>query len=382
MITQLDLQTFKCFKELNLPVAPLTLLSGGNASGKSTILQSLVLLNQTMREHEWSNRLYLNGNAMALGSVQDVVDKINARDTLGIAVHGPSESYHWQFRDERESMSMLVESVSVSGQPITVDGPMRYLLPHQPARAQSPALIQTLRRMTYLTAERVGPRELYPLVEIEDYVNVGTTGEFTAGTLYQLRDAEVLPQLRRDTINTVLHQAELWMQEFFPNCGLRVDRVEKRNYVTLGLRTAPDTDYHRPNNVGFGLTQVLPIIVAVLTAARGDVLLIENPEVHLHPAGQALMGMFLARAASAGIQIILETHSDHVLNGMRRAVKSEIVTPENVFLYFFNARYSLNDTTAQVMNPLLDRHGNVDRWPAGFFDQFDRDADYFAGWGE
>jgi predicted ATPase len=130
------------------------------------------------------------------------------------------------------------------------------------------------------------------------------------------------------------------------------------------------------------LTQVLPIIVAVLTASKGDALLIENPEVHLHPAGQALMGAFLAHATRAGVQIILETHSDHVLNGIRRAVKSGIVTPEQVFLYFFNARYDLGETKSQVVNPLLDRNGNVDFWPDGFFDQFDRDTNYFAGWGE
>ena len=80
--------------------------------------------------------------------------------------------------------------------------------------------------------------------------------------------------------------------------------VPQTNMVTLGLRTSGETGFHRPINVGFGLTQVLPIIVAALAAKEGDLLLIENPEVHLHPAGQAMMGEFLAEVAAAGVQVL------------------------------------------------------------------------------
>jgi predicted ATPase len=123
---------------------------------------------------------------------------------------------------------------------------------------------------------------------------------------------------------------------------------------------------------------VLPIVVAALSANAGDLLLIENPEVHLHPAGQALMGRFLAEIGAGGIQVLVETHSDHVLNGIRRAVKGKVIEPENVALHFFRPR----DTTGeQVTTPMLDAAGNIDRWPDGFFDQFDKDINHFAGWG-
>jgi len=127
--------------------------------------------------------------------------------------------------------------------------------------------------------------------------------------------------------------------------------------VTLGLRTSDDTDFHRPIHVGFGLTQVFPILVAVLSAPPGDILLIENPEVHLHPAGQALMGQFLADVARAGVQVILETHSDHVLNGIRRPVKAERLAAERVAIHFFRPR-SAGET--QVFSPVLDGSGNID----------------------
>jgi len=150
--------------------------------------------------------------------------------------------------------------------------------------------------------------------------------------------------------------------------------------VTLGLRTSDDTDFHRPIHVGFGLTQVFPILVAALSAAQGDILLIENPEVHLHPAGQALMGQFLADVARAGVQVILETHSDHVLNGIRRSVKAERLAAGQVAIHFFRLRSAAEET--QVFSPVLDDSGNIDAWPEGFFDQFDKDMNYFAGWGE
>ena len=79
MVTRLDLKHFKCFDLLRLPLGHLTLLSGTNASGKSSVLQALVLLHQTIREHEWSTRLMLNGEAIKLGTVLDVVDKVHGR---------------------------------------------------------------------------------------------------------------------------------------------------------------------------------------------------------------------------------------------------------------------------------------------------------------
>ena len=169
------------------------------------------------------------------------------------------------------------------------------------------------------------------------------------------------------------------MREFFPNCSLEVQQVQQTNAVTLGLRTSDATDFHRAVHVGFGLTQLLPIIVAGLSREPGDLLLIGNPEVHLHPAGQAMIGCFLSEVAAAGIQVVIETHSDHVLNGVRRSVKAGILAPEDVLVHFFRTREAVGD---QIVSPTIDRSGNVNVWPEGFFDQFDKDMNHFAGWGD
>ena len=119
MLTQIDLRYFKCFTLLRLPLCPLTLLSGANASGKSSVLQALVLLHQTMREHEWSSRLMLNGAAVRLGTVADVIDQIHGRRACEIALLDGDEAYfRWEFAGEPDEMSMAVAHVYVNG----VDG--------------------------------------------------------------------------------------------------------------------------------------------------------------------------------------------------------------------------------------------------------------------
>ena len=91
------------------------------------------------------------------------------------------------------------------------------------------------------------------------------------------------------------------------------------------------------------------------------------------------MGRFLAEVSGAGRQVLLETHSDHVLNGVRRAVKEKRLEAGSVGLHFFRPR---SDERPQVESPVMDEDGRIDFWPSGFFDQFDRDTSYFAGWSE
>lgn len=380
MLTQVDLEHFKCFNLLKLPIGRLTLLSGSNSSGKSSVLQSLVLLHQTIREHEWATRLLLNGSELRLGTVTDVVDKVSGRRTFGIGLIDDDRSVRWTFEGaERRDMSAAVAILRVAATEYHSPNALRFLLPPDAGREHQD-LANRLSRLTCLTAERVGPREVYALEDPSSIQVVGPRGENVASLLHWGRDKEVLAGMVADVRPpTRLHQVEAQMNEFFPGCSLEVQQVPQSNGVTLGLRTSSATGFHRPVHVGFGLTQVLPIIVAALSREQDDLLLIENPEVHLHPAGQAKMGIFLARVAAAGVQVFIETHSDHVLNGIRRAVKSGVVKAEDVAVHFFRDR---NADGNQVISPVIDANGNIDVWPAGFFDQFDKDLSHFAGWGK
>ena len=376
MLTQLDLRHFKCFELLHLPLRSLTLLAGTNASGKSSVLQALVLLHQTMREHEWSLCLMLNGASVQLGTVSDIVDKVYGRRECEFGLLDGEIPYQWTFTgDHSKKMSMAVKRVVVND--VLTDTPpqLRYLLPPD----TTSSLAERLKNLTYLTAERMGPREMYAMDDPQVAPVVGPSGEDAASVLYARRDEHVCEALALpDASNrSLLQQVEARMRTFFPGCRLEIQPVPYANAVTLGLRTSDDTDFHRPVHVGFGITQVLPIVIAALAAKPEDLLLIENPEVHLHPTGQAQMGQFLAKVSQSGVQVILETHSDHILNGVRRAVKAGVLSADQVSIHFFRPR---SGDDAQVVSPILDSTGNIDAWPDGFFDQFDKDMNHFAGW--
>jgi len=110
MISRIDLRHFKCFERLKLPLRPLTLLAGRNASGKSSVLQSLLLLHQTMREHEWSSRLILNGAAVQLGTAGEVIDEVQGRNSYEIVlIEGETDHFEWEFAGERDQMSMAIQ---------------------------------------------------------------------------------------------------------------------------------------------------------------------------------------------------------------------------------------------------------------------------------
>ena len=457
MITQLDLRHFKCFSLLKLPLRPLTMLAGTNASGKSSVLQSLAVLHQTIRDHEWSDRLMLNGNAVRLGTVADVIDQLEGRRSLEIGVWYENDERLWRFAGDRREMSMKVDFVRIGDRELAIEmlhrlfpvddtfddkgnvetdnieiasrfsrrrdglvfifgrhkgrllddiavrdpGYVTWILDgdgdfpdvvkdvvHNAQRearneaAISRYLARKLRDICYLTAERWGPRDQYPQEDPEMAAVVGPAGEHSASVLHSAGERDVLPSLvLGDSPPRVLQQVEARMATFFPGFQMEVEPVRASNMIRLGFRTSKAIDFHRPGHTGFGLTQVLPIVVAALSMAKDGLLLVENPGVHLHPAGQTAMGAFLAEVSAAGVQVVLETHSDHVLNGVRRTVKDGKLKSKDVAIHFFRSRTEAErDKKSQVDSLGIDDEGNIDAWPDGFFDQFDIDINYLAEW--
>jgi hypothetical protein len=121
----------------------------------------------------------------------------------------------------------------------------------------------------------------------------------------------------------------------------------------------PVSATRRPTNVGFGLTYVLPIITACLTAKPGSMVLLENPEAHVHPQGQSAMARLTCAAAAAGAQLVVETHSDHILNGVRLAVKRGLLPPDGVALHYFRRE----DDGIKIQSPAIGQDGMLSQWP-------------------
>jgi len=388
------LEHFKCFEQLQLPLAPLTLLSGLNAAGKSSTLQAFSLLHQSAVESEWNRALILNGRLVALGSAGDVIDKITGRYEFSIGLQSDDFRCSWRMHSEDRVRDLAVPirkimwAAADSWQEETFDleaeqrQRIYHLLPEELVNRspQAQTLIAMLTQIAYISAERIGPRETYPATTPDQQTNVGPRGEYTPWFLDHFAERRPLEQLLiEDAPPTLQRQTEAWMNRFFPGAGLVVRPVEGANLMTMGIRTNTATSYHRPQNVGFGITHVLPIVTSCLGAGTDTIILIENPESHLHPAGQSAMGRFLAKTAVAGAQVILETHSDHVLNGVRRAVKDGLIAPDQIAIHFFVAR-SEDSTSTQVFSPLIDPSGALDSWPEGFFDQFDKDTAALIDW--
>lgn len=394
MLTKIVLGHFKCFKKLHLPLAPLTLLSGANATGKSTVLQALALLHQTAVESEWNRTLSLNASTISLGSAGDVIDKISGQKEFKIGLHSTSFECLWTMAaKDRSALSVLIRRIAWKEKDhwqetiFEIDEknePIRYLVPAAILENSENAktLSSLINGLTYISSDRLGPRETYTMSTPDQHKNVGPRGERTAWVLHYFADHRPLDGLIIDDFPpTLQRQVEAWMKRFFPGASFNLEPVKGANLILLGLRTSDATDFHRPQNVGYGLSHSLPVIVACLGAHQGDLILVENPEAHLHPSGQAAIGEFLARSVAAGTQMIIETHSDHVLNGVRRAVKEGIIAREKVAIHFFMPRTE-EDGQSQVVSPLIDNNGNLDHWPAGFFDQYDKDLAALIGWEE
>lgn len=353
MINRIHLTNFKCFQQQTVDFKQMTLLTGVNSAGKSTVIQSLLLLQQTFAERWAQPDVQLAGELVNLGLPEDVLCSSAEDDAFKISVDCESKSF---------SLQACLEG---KGLTTTIDGGAENDFPE----------------FYYLNAERLSPDTLFPVpTAIQSYYNrIGNHGEYAAFLLHEHGDEKkfspgtenpmLLAPGASSSSSSLLQQTEAWLSLLGAPVRLRVDRPTGTDAVVLRF-SFPDTSgtYYRPTNVGFGLTYAMPVFVAALYSPVGALLLVENPEAHLHPKGQSLMGRFLALAAACGIQVILETHSDHVLNGIRVAVKQCEIASDDVQINFFRQIAG----RSCVETPRIDTDGHIDLWPDDFFDEWDK----------
>jgi predicted ATPase len=396
MISAITLNHFKCFETVRIPLSTLTVLAGVNAAGKSTVLQALAVLHQTITANDRAHQLLLNGDCVSLGTVQETASQLYPLDEmrLGLAYQEGEQSgeCEWTLATlSRQSTSLPITLIAWHPSPgenqtsqSEAQEEWRFLVPMRWLNASSALghLAESIFGLMYLSADRLGlgPTHSLHTTEQLQLASIGARGEHAVSLLYQWADHAVLDSLcLPDDPPTLQRQVEAWMREFFPGARIATDLVPRINVVTLGLRTSDETDFHRPQNVGYGLIYALPIFIACLSAQPGQLIIIENPESHLHPSGQAQMGRFLARVAAAGIQVIVETHSDHILNGIRLAVHGGVLPPEVVQLHFFGRQQQEGRVSNQIISPHMDRNGRIDYWPDGFFDEWDKSLETLLG---
>jgi predicted ATPase len=358
MLNFLTIKNFKRFIDQRISLNHLTLLSGLNSTGKSSILQSLLLLRQSQQQNNLSG-LALNGDLVNIGTAKDALNVNATKDELGFEISlDTGEVINWNF-EYNPQMDVLDR---ISSAPIQN--------------------IEYFNLFTddfqYLQAERLGPRRFLEIsdFQVRQHRQLGTQGEYTAHYLDLFGDSQKIadPALAHpsESFMNLKLQVEAWLSEISPGSRISTRSNPDMDLVSLQYSFAGGSPF-RATNVGFGITYTLPVIVAILSAKPGALLLLENPEAHLHPQGQARMGELMARAASIGIQIVVETHSDHILNGIRLAVYRGRLKPQDVDLHFFLP--DQNSTDSLLVSPQIDRNGRLDQWPNGFFDEWDKSLD-------
>ena len=483
MLTNIKLKNFKCFERLDLDCRPLNLLCGLNGTGKSSVLQALLVLRQSFEAGKLRDgELLLSGELIDLGQGDDVLfeyaegisDKIIKFGAGGFSLQDDGTADAWKLEFDLGGLTELVsvrdcirgfncwlltDLLELLALLNSADGPtwsdflsnlsgklqervaqldsteesmpeeLREVL-ELPSRADRSIEVRAAIRgvltrifsapptddwrweirlwleyllksndvppidympsewqkfppfggnLIYVSAERIGPQKLYPLSEVKALdSDFGDNSEYALSYLnfidniYALEenDPRLIPSGDTQTgtwwrplTPEVVNQ---WLQDISPGVQLQLEEETESLIARFSFDRPGDerTRLYRAPNVGFGLSYVLPVVLALL-AEPGTLCLIENPESHLHPRGQTKLGELAARAAKAGVQVFVETHSDHFMDGVRIAVRDGLIAPEDVAFHYFERQGG----KAVVSSPQVDADGRLSEWPAGFFDQ-------------
>lgn len=438
-IIGLTLTNFKRFESLtNLRLAPLTVLTGPNSSGKSTIIQSLVLLKQSLEIPTTLDALAFN-DLVQLGSGQRVVRSDSNADEFAIGllidmadVSEPASkelgvdleqvSVEWTFRATESATQM--ESISFQG--IDASGTklplatvqrqknqrgdskarVRYTLNLEhsalrdsatkfakkflqveleplplvrlskfipqmvelknskslhfvPIQAFSPLFVYLLsvlenaltKELFYIGPLRVEASEMYA----QNSRRIGVRGEDSIAFLRANAGKRVLRALPNGNSATLLEAVNAWL--------MQMEAGDDLEFTPLGDRYfEAKTGARRLSEVGCGLGQVLPVLIQCLAASPGSIVLLEQPEIHLHQKLQAHLADFLLQMVKRGVRIIAETHSELMIMRLRRRIAESSEGLEKLLAVYFA-------TAGQLTKIPIDSKGNVGLWPSSFFDQ-------------
>jgi predicted ATPase len=364
-MTYLRLNNFKCFIDGKIPLKTLTVLAGANGNGKSTMIQALLFLRKTIEENctifedhyvsegvKGNSNVSLNsGYMLSFGNSSYLVNRLASTEEIRIGISGIQDRFEAQYCTDLGESQLHVR----------VNNLTSYFAEEIPILKKE---------FYYLNAERIGPRANQG-VQYSSFRNAGFQGEYVAQLISETNYSYEVEEKRRhsETKSPRLEQqVNAWLEDLMPgvnitarfNVETMTAQIQVENHFTKGdPTTAP--------NIGFGISYVLPIIATGLIAEKGSYMVVENPEAHLHPSAQSKIGRFLAMIAKNGVNVILETHSDHVINGIQIAAAKGEVQNDDVVVNFFSQ--GDGEIQPRVQSIDISAKGELSEWPRGFFDQ-------------
>ncbi|WP_290235115.1 DUF3696 domain-containing protein [Bacteroides acidifaciens] len=375
MITKLIIKNFKSHLNSEIEVRNLTVLTGINGCGKTSLIQALLLLRQTNTKGRLRDGLDLNIPLCKIGIGNDALCQYASEGKIEFTLN-TEESGVLSFCFDAD-VKTLKDSFLKK---------MIYSENVNPENIEELSLFNN--NFQYISADRWGGRSDFPketyAAETQRQLSIeGGKGELVAQFLHAFGGevVTVVPQLDPDMDMSLMGQVIYWERKISPNVTLNVEQNKdgKSFAITYGYSTSGDDkplDNLRAENIGYGISYTLPVIVALLSAKPGSLIIIENPEAHLHPAGQSELAKLITLVASNGVQVIIETHSDHIVSGIQLACKAYEkdhttgISRDDVALYYFS-----NDSSNRLhIDPIkIEETGALEHQPKGFFDQAEKD---------
>lgn len=363
MISRVRIKALKSIKDMTIDCGRLNLIVGTNSAGKSTFLQALLLAAQKG----------LNGPFISLGEYREVRNYAMPDSNIKIRIweNGCKEAAQVEFCEDEENPCRL----SVTGE--TDED-------HAPFAA---ACFRGEMGLRYLSGHRVGPQDIYAKYFGGDN-NLGIDGEYAFSYLMKHESDPVADELvknREYATDSLYGQVNYWL-EYIAGTNLFLKDIKKTNYLQVKYNNNPaslnaEAMHSRPVNVGSGVSYLVTILIICLASDEDDIILIENPEIHLHPKAQSRLCEFLYFISSRRRQLFVETHSDHIFNGVRVGISNRIMKEEFVKVHFF----VLDEAYMTQCNAIrFGKYGKIigtnDRLDLNdLFDQFEIDLDRMLG---
>ena len=354
---------------------PLTLISGVNNVGKSSVLQSLLLMRQTYKKGRLGIGLDLNKPLVSLGVGNDILYKLAKEPIMSIEINTDFTNYSFRYDVGQALNDSFIPAVEqrLELKSISTD-----------------ALFNN--DFQYLSASRLAGVSDYPLasyeVNIERQISLANgQGELLGNFLHTYRAEPTFNYITMgvdDEPIALLDQVVYW--ERLISAGITIDVQQKPDktgfniiYGSKGQEGKKSIEGLRAENIGYGVSYSLSVVTALLSAKPGALIMIENPEAHLHPEGQSELARLMCLVAQRGIQVIVETHSDHIVNGVlvncKRFEKEGCgIDRENVSMCYFSGQDEEHAVIYEEVKILQD--GQIEYQPKGFFDRVERDRGY------
>ena len=358
---------FKCFADKSFELKNITLLTGSNGTGKSSFIQALLLIRSAIERNcadsnsvnyinkTWKNTsVPLNGPFLLnLGSVYDIFNE-SEKASNRIEIELGQEVFHIDFPLEDEPNDRCNVKLKTE-------------------LSEDNGSFWRNQKFYYLHTERLGPRLGVDSIYTE-FPHCNYRGENTAeviskyGVSIKISDDRLNSNIKSPNLQ---EQVDGWLSFICPGTIGVKSKLQDINRYQITMRSSAGKNDILAPNIGFGISYALPIIVNGLIAEKDSIFIVENPEAHLHPKGQSNMGFFLGMVAASGVRIIVETHSEHIVNCIRKAsLHKDSLNPENVGIYFFEDFKNNKNQTHEIV---ISESGDLESFPKDFFDQVGQD---------